>query len=149
MIQKTYTWLSKNEILLTGLLSEKAGQVGIQNIEYIQKFPAILFQNNLTVNDHLFTGLSAIVFLKKSILNVVCLTDEKEFARHESAFRSFIESIIIPPALRHDTVIDKQSTTFLTDFFALLDRKWQPFLGVFLIIGIYGWVFLTGKEKRI
>lgn len=149
MIQKTYIWLSKNEILLTGLLSEKAGQVGIQNIEYIQKLPAILFQNNLTVNDHLFTGLSAIVFLKKSILNVVCLADEKEFARHESVFRSFIESIIIPPALRHDTVIDKQSTTFLTDFFALLGRKWQPFLGVFLIIGIYGWVFLTGKEKRI
>jgi hypothetical protein len=60
-----------------------------------------------------------------------------------------VEFIIIPPALRHDTVIEKQSTSFLTEVSALLERKWQPFLGVFLIIGIYGWVFLTGKERRV
>jgi len=149
MIQKTYAWLNKNNNLLSGLFSDKIGQVDIQNIEYIQRLPAILFQNNLPVNGHLFKGLSSIVFLKASILNVVCLADEKEFAQHEGVFRSFIESVVIPPALRHDTVLDRQSTTFLTEVFALLARKWQLFLGVFLIIGIYGWVFLTKKEKRV
>jgi hypothetical protein len=149
MIQKTYVWLNKNENLLTGMHSDKVGKVGIQNIEYIQKLPAILFQNNLTVNDHLFTGMSTIVFLKSSILNIVCLAEEKEFTGYENAFRSFIESIIIPLPLQHDTVIASQSTTFLREFSVLLDRKWQTFLGLFLIIGIYGWVFLTGKEKRV
>ena len=149
MIQKTYVWLNKNENLLTGMHSDKVGKVGIQNIEYIQKLPAILFQNNLTVNDHLFTGMSTILFLKKSIINIVCLAEEKEFAGYEPVFRSFVESVIIPPALRHDSVIEKQSTSFLIEVSALLERKWQPFLGVFLIIGIYGWVFLTGKEKRV
>ena len=149
MIQKTYAWLGKNENLLTGMLSDKVDKVGIQNIEYIQKLPAILFQNSLPANDRLLTGLSSIVFLKSSILNIVCLAEEKEFTGYENAFRSFIESIIIPPPLQHDTVTDSQSTTFLREFSALLDRKWQPFLGVFLIIGIYGWVFLTGKEKRV
>jgi hypothetical protein len=149
MIQKTYAWLGKNENLLTGMLSDKVDKVGIQNIEYIQKLPAILFQNSLPANDRLLTGLSSIVFLKSSILNIVCLAEEKEFTGYENAFRSFIESIIIPPPLQHDTVIDSQSTTFLREFSALLDRKWQTFLGLFLIIGIYGWVFLTGKEKRV
>jgi len=149
MIQKTYAWLGKNENLLTGMLSDKVGNVAIQNIEYIQRLPAILFQNSLPVNDDLFTGLSSIIFLRKSILNIVCLAEEKEFAGYEPVFRSFIESVIIPPALQHETVIERQSTTFLTEVSALLERKWQPFLGVFLIIGIYGWVFLAGKEKRV
>ena len=149
MIQKTYVWLNKNENLLAGMHSDKVGKVGIQNIEYIQKLPAILFQNNLTVNDHLFTGMSTILFLKKSIINIVCLAEEKEFAGYEPVFRSFAESVIIPPPLRHDTVIEKQSTSFLTEVSALLERKWQPFLGVFLIIGIYGWVFLAGREKGV
>jgi hypothetical protein len=149
MIQKTYVWLNKNENLLAGMNSDKVDKVGIQNIEYIQKLPAILFQNHLTVNEDLFTGLSTILFLKNSILNIVCLAEEKKFAEYEPIFRSFVESVVIPPALQHDTVIEKQSATFLTEVSALLERKWQPFLGVFLIIGIYGWVFLTGKEKRI
>lgn len=149
MIQKTFVWLNKNENLLTGMLSDKVGKVGIQNIEYRQKLPAILFQNSLPLNEHLFTGLSSIIFLKDSILNIVCLAEEKEFVGYEPVFRSFIESVIIPPALQHDTVIDKHSTTLLREIFSLLERKWQPFLGVFLVIGIYGWVFLTGKEKRV
>ncbi len=149
MIQKTYAWLKKNENLLTGVLSDKVGKVSIQNIEYNQKLPAILFQNSIPVNGHHFIGLSSIVFLKKNILNLVCLAEEKEFAGYEPAFRSFIESVIIPPALQHETVIDRQSTTLLREIFALLGRKWQPYLGVFIIIGIYGWVFLTSKEKRV
>ena len=149
MIQKTYVWLNKNENLLTDMHSDKVDKVGIQNIEYIQKLPAILFQNHLTINDDIFTGLSTILFLKKSILNIVCLAEKKEFARYEPVFRSFIESVVIPAALQHDTVIEKQTTTFLTEVSSLLERKWQPFLGVFLIIGIYGWVYLTGKEMRV
>ena len=33
------------------------------------------------------------------------------------------DAAVIPPALQHDTVIEKQSTTFLTEFSALFERK--------------------------
>jgi len=149
MIQKTFVWLNKNETLLSGLLPDKVDRAGIQNIEYRQKLPAILFQQSLAIDDHPFTGVSSIVFLKNSILNIVCLSEEKEFAKNEGIFRSFIDSVTIPPELQHYTVIESQSTTLLTEILALLERKWQSFLGVFLIVGIYGWVFITGKEKRV
>ncbi|MFC1844723.1 hypothetical protein ACFLZ5_08045 [Thermodesulfobacteriota bacterium] len=149
MIQKTFVWLNKNETLLSGMLPDKVGRVGIQNIEYIQKLPAILFQQNLAVNNHPFTGLSSIVFLKNSILNIVCLSEEKEFAGHEGIFRSFIDSVTIPSELQHFTVLETQPTSLLSEILALLERKWHSFVGVFLIVGIYGWVFLTGREKRV
>ena len=149
MMQKTFVWLNKNKDLLSGMLPDKVGRVGIQNIEYRQKLPAILFQQSLAVNNHPFTGLSSIVFLKNSILNIVCLAEENEFAEHEGIFRSFIDSVTIPPESQYYTVIESQSTTLLGEILALLERKWQSFLGVFLIVGIYGWVFLTGKEKRV
>ena len=34
MIQKTFVWLSKHESLVSGMLPDKVGKVGIQNIEY-------------------------------------------------------------------------------------------------------------------
>ena len=148
-IEKTYTWLGKNKNLLSGMLADKVDQASIQNIEYKQKLPAILFQNSLLLNDRYFTGLSSIIFLKNSILTIVCLAEEKEFAEYEPAFRSFLGSIFIPPLLQHDTVISTQSSTLLTEIFALLDRKWQPLLGMFLIVAIYGWVFRMGRETRI
>jgi len=149
MIQKTYEWLEKNKNLLSGMLSEKVDQASIQNIEYKQKLPAILFQNSLLLNDRYFTGLSSIIFLKNSILTIVCLAEEKEFTEYESVFRSFLESLVIPPPLQHDTVISSQASTLFTEIFSLLDRKWQPLLGAFLIAGIYGWVIRMGREKRI
>ena len=149
MIQQTYAWLEKNKNLLSGMLSDKVTRVSIQDIQYKQKFPAILFQNSLLVNDRHLTGLTSIIFMKNSILNIVCLAEEKEYTEYEPVFRSFLESVAIPPQLQHDTVITDHSTTLLTEIFALLDRKWQPFLGAFLIVGIYGWVFRTGREKRV
>ena len=149
MIQKTYSWLEKNKNLLSGMLSDKVDQASIQNIEYRQKIPAILFQNNLRLADRYFTGLSSIIFLNNSILTIVCLADEKEFIEYSPVYRAFLESVVIPPGLQHDTVISAQSSTLLTEIFALLDRKWQPLLGVFLIAGIYGWVLRMGREKRI
>jgi hypothetical protein len=68
---------------------------------------------------------------------------------YEKVRATLLESVAIPPLLQHDTVITDHSTTLLTEIFALLDRKWQPFLGAFLIVGIYGWVFRTGREKRV
>jgi len=148
MIQKTYAWFEKNKNLLAGMLSDKVDKASIQNIEYRQNLPAILFQNNLAVNDQHFTELSIILFLKNSILNIVCIAEENQFAGYETVFRSFIESIIIPPALRHETALERPAVTSrFTGIFALLSRKWQPFLGVLLIIGIYGWAFRTGKER--
>jgi hypothetical protein len=144
MIHKTYTWLVRNKKLLSGMLSDKLDRLSIQDIEYKQKLPAILFQNSFLVNDLQTTGLSS-----NSILSVVCLADEKEFAEYEPIFRTFLESVVIPPRLQHDTVISAQSTTLLAEIFALLDKKWQPFLGAFLIVGIYGWVFRRGQEKRV
>jgi hypothetical protein len=149
MIQKTYAWLETNKNLLLGMLSEKVDQASIQNIEYKQKLPAILFQNSLLLNDRYFTGLSSIIFLKNNILTIVCLADEKEFTEYEPVFRSFLESVVIPPPLQHETVISGQSITSFTEIFALLDGKWQPLLGMFLIVAIYGWVFLTGRRKRV
>ena len=148
-IQKTYAWLEKNKNLLLGMLSDKVDQANIQNIEYKQKLPAILFQNSLLLNDHYFTGLSSIIFLKNSILTIVCLSDEKEFTEFEPVFRSFLESVVIPPQLQHDTVTSGKSITLLAEIFALLDRKWQPLLGAFLLVAIYGWVFRMGREKGI
>ena len=149
MIQQTYAWLEKNKNLLSGMLSDKVTRASIQDIQYKQKFPAILFQNSLLVNDRHLTGLTSLIFMKNSILNIVCLAEEKQFAEYEPVFRSFLESVAIPPLLQHDTVITDHSTTLLTEIFAFLDRKWQPFLGAFLIVGIYGWVFRTGRDKRV
>ena len=148
MIQKTYAWFEKNKNLLAGMLSDKVDKANIQNIEYRQNLPAILFQNNLVVNNQNFTELSIILFLKNTILNIVCITEENQFAGYETVFRSFIESITIPPALRHETALESPAATSrLTEILALLSKKWQSFLGVLLIIGVYGWVFRTGKER--
>lgn len=68
MIQKTYTWLKKNENLLTGILTEKTAEVSIQDIEYKQNLPAIIFQNHFPVNDHLFSGISTILFFEEEHL---------------------------------------------------------------------------------
>jgi len=149
MIQKTYAWLEKNKNLLSGMLSDKVEQASIQNIEYKQKLPAILFQNRLLITDRYFTGLSSIIFLNNSLLTIICLAEEKKFTEYEPVFRSFLESVVIPSQLQHDTVTSGQSITLLAEIFALLDRKWQPLLGAFLIVAIYGWVFRVGREKRI
>lgn len=149
MIQKTYAWLGKNKNLLSGMVADTVERASVQDIEYKQKLPGILFQNSIAVNGQQFTGLSLVLFLKNSILNVVCLADEKEFAEYEPIFRTFLESVVIPPRLQHDTVISAQSITLLAEIFALLDKKWQSFLGAFLIVGIYGWVFRRGQEKRV
>ena len=149
MIQKTYAWFEKNKNLLSGMLADRVERASIQDIEYKQELPAILFQNKLLVNGRYFTGLSSIIFLKNSILNVVCLADEKEFVEYEPIFRTFLESIVIPQLLRHDTVKNSQYPTLLIEIFALLEKKWQPFLGIFFIAVIYGWVFRTGREKKV
>lgn len=150
MIQKTYAWLKKNNDLLAGMVPDRVNKMSIQNIEYKQELPAILFQNSLSVGDNVFTGLSAIVFLKKSYLNIVCLAEENTFAGYETVFRSFIESVSIPPALQHDTVIESQSNTFMSsEISAWVRRQWQPLLGVFLILGVYARVFRPGKDERV
>ena len=149
MIQKTYAWLEKNRNLLAGMLSDQVEKASIQNIEYKQNLPAILFQNNLSVNEHLFTELSSIVFLKGSIMSIVCITEEKKFAEYKTVFHSFIESIVIPVSLRHTSVNSSQHVPLLTGIFAVLERKWQPLLGVFIIIGIYAWVYRTSDEKKV
>ena len=147
MIQKTYAWFEKNKNLLAGMLADKLEKASIQNIEYIQNLPAILFQSNLAANDMFFTGLSTIIFMKKGILNIVCITEDDQFAAYDSVFRSFIGSISIPPALQHDTVVVSPAVVKLREIFDLLDRKWQPLLGVLVIIGVYGGVFRPNKER--
>ena len=150
MIQKTYAWLKKNNDLLAGMLPEKVSKMSIQNIEYRQELPAILFQNSLSVGDNISTGLSAIIFLKKSYLNIVCLAEENTFASYETVFRSFIESVSIPSALQHETALESQANTSMSsEIFALVHRKWKPVLGVLLIFSIYAWVFRPGKDERI
>jgi len=148
MIQKTYAWLEKNRNLLSGMLADQVEKASIQNIEYKQNLPAILFQNNLSVNEHLFTELSSIVFLKGSIMSIVCIAEEKKFAEYKTVFHSFIESIVIPVSLRHASVNSSQHVPLLTGIFALLEKKWQPFLGIIILVGIYGRVFLTGRGKE-
>jgi hypothetical protein len=148
MIQKTYAWFEKNKNLLAGMLPDKVEKASIQDIEYRQKWPAILFQNNLDVNDKRFTALSTIIFLKRGVLNIICITEEKEFAEFETVFHTFLESINIPPRLRHESAIDRpEAASGLKVIYDLLGRQWQPFLGVLLIIGVYGWVFRTGKSR--
>ena len=123
-------------------------EADIQDIEYKQKLPAILFQNNLSVNDQHFTEQSIILFLKNSILNIVCIAEKNQFARYETVFRTFIESISIPPALSHESVVEEPAAVSgLREIILLLNRNWQPLLGIFLIIGVYGWVFRTGRER--
>lgn len=147
MIQKTYAWFEKNKNLLAGMLSDKVENASIRDIEYRQNLPAILFQNKLTANDRFFTGLSTIIFLKNSILNIVCIAEDNQSAAYDSVFRSFIESITIPTALQHESVVGRAAVVKLKEIFALLDRKWQPFLGILLILGVYGWVFRPVKER--
>jgi len=149
MIQKTYEWLEKNKNLLSGMLADRVERASVQDIEYKQKLPGILFQNSILVNGQQFTGLSLILFLKSSILNIVCLAEEAEFGEYAPIFRTFLESVVIPPVLQHATVKKNHPTTLLTEIFAFLERKWQLFLGIFLILLIYGWVFQKGREKSI
>jgi len=147
MIQKTYAWFEKNKNLLAGMLADKLEKASIQDIEYRQNLPAILFQSKLAANDMFFTGLSTIIFLKKGMLNIVCITEEDQFAKYDSVFRSFIGSISIPHALQHDTVVESPAVVRVREIFDLLDRKWQPLLGVLLILGVYGSVFRPNKER--
>ena len=139
-IQKTYSWFEKNRALTTGLLPAQVSSMKIENIEFLQDRAAILFQTGLQTADKEFSGVGGIIFLRHGYLNIIGLTESRQFSQHAASFYSLIKTIAVPAAQRYERpylqggpLLASRASTWLAD-------NWQKILGAVLLVGVYGYV---------
>ena len=113
-IEKVYDWLQQNNDLVASVLPAQVTNMKIENIEYLRRQPAILFKTQLAMEQGNVTGLSSIVFLKTSYLDIICLAGEQTYPNYSEMFTDFVKSVNIPVSLQ----FNNQPTNWFI-------QKWQ------------------------
>jgi len=145
-IQKTYLWFQKNSALMSGVLPSEVSSMNIENIEYRQDKATILFQTKMAMADKLLAGVSGIVFTEQGYINIIAFVEEKKLPDFADQFYSFITTLSLPETLWYRFPESYQASKKQNVFIPWLMSHWERIIGVLLIGGVYGAVFIRKRQ---